>query len=101
MLPVCFIKFPGIGIGFIIVKILTKILFYFSGKITEICPNFYHMNRKLPCLLCIFCFLFRPLFSSAQMIDSMMKVYAEKYPQEKVYLQFDKKAYNPGRPDLV
>ena len=30
------------------------------------------------------------------MIDSMMKVYAEKFPQEKLYLQFDKKAYNPG-----
>ncbi len=39
---------------------------------------------------------FSPLVSSGQMIDSMMKVYTEKYPQEKLYLQFDKKAYNPG-----
>ena len=39
---------------------------------------------------------FSPLLCSGQMIDSMMKVYAEKYPQEKLYVQFDKKAYNPG-----
>ena len=30
------------------------------------------------------------------MIDSMMKVYADKFMQEKVYLQLDKKAYSPG-----
>jgi hypothetical protein len=53
------------------------------------------MNRKLLSLL-ITTLSFLPFFSSAQMIDSMMKVYAEKFPQEKVYLQFDKKAYNPG-----
>jgi hypothetical protein len=53
------------------------------------------MNRKLLCLFVIrFCFL--PSFSSAQTVDSMMKLYAEKYPQEKIYMQFDKKAYNPG-----
>jgi len=52
------------------------------------------MNRKL---LCVFVFLLSfSSWCSAQMIDSMMNVYAEKYPQEKVYLQFDKKAYNPG-----
>jgi hypothetical protein len=32
----------------------------------------------------------------AQKIDSMMKVYADNYPQEKLYLQFDKNVYNPG-----
>ena len=53
------------------------------------------MNRKLLSLLVI-TFYFSPSFSSGQMIDSMMKVYAERFPQEKVYLQFDKKAYNPG-----
>ena len=52
------------------------------------------MNRKL--LVFLFRFLFFSPFSSGQKIDSMMKVYAERYPQEKVYLQFDKKAYNPG-----
>ncbi len=40
-------------------------------------------------------FLF-PLFLSAQKIDSMMNVYAERYPQEKAYVQFDKNVYNPG-----
>ncbi len=54
------------------------------------------MNRKFQFLVLLITFYFSPLFSSAQMIDSMMKVYAEKYPQEKLYLQFDKKAYNPG-----
>lgn len=55
------------------------------------------MNRKIPSLLIlIITIYFSPLFSSAQMIDSMMKVYTEKFPQEKLYLQFDKKAYNPG-----
>jgi len=53
------------------------------------------MNRKLLFLFVVvmYCFPFR---SSAQMIDSMMKVYAARFPQEKLYLQFDKKAYNPG-----
>lgn len=53
------------------------------------------MNRKL-LLLFVIAFYFSPLFSSGQMIDSMMKVYAARFPQEKLYLQFDKKAYNPG-----
>lgn len=32
----------------------------------------------------------------AQMIDSMMNVYSQRYPQEKIYVQFDKDYYNPG-----
>jgi hypothetical protein len=53
------------------------------------------MNRKLLSLFIITIF-FSPLSPSAQKIDSMMNVYSEKFPQEKLYLQFDKKAYNPG-----
>jgi len=53
------------------------------------------MNRKL-LLLFVIAFYFSPRFSSGQKIDSMMKVYAARFPQEKLYLQFDKKAYNPG-----
>jgi hypothetical protein len=34
--------------------------------------------------------------ASAQKIDSMMMLYADKFPQEKAYLQFDKRVYNPG-----
>jgi hypothetical protein len=37
-----------------------------------------------------------PLFLRAQKIDSMMNIYAEAYPQEKIYIHFDKKIYNPG-----
>ncbi|MFI5154607.1 MAG: hypothetical protein ACHQEM_00385 [Chitinophagales bacterium] len=33
---------------------------------------------------------------SAQKIDSMMAVYAERFPQEKIYVQFDKNVYTPG-----
>src|SRR5450432_3371754 len=95
MFAVAFVKSIVICCFYHLQKILTKIPFYFDGKITEICPNFYHMNRKLPFLLVI-TFYFSPFLSPAQVIDSMMKVYSEKFPQEKVYLQFDKKAYNPG-----
>jgi hypothetical protein len=41
--------------------------------------------------------LFLSHFSgSAQEIDSTMKIYAEKYQQEKIYIQFDKNIYRPG-----
>jgi hypothetical protein len=32
----------------------------------------------------------------AQQIDSMINKYGEKFPQEKIYVQFDKPAYNTG-----
>ncbi len=53
------------------------------------------MNWKLRFLLFV-AFYSGCLFCRAQKIDSMMNIYAEKFPQEKLYLQFDKKAYNPG-----
>jgi hypothetical protein len=34
--------------------------------------------------------------SYAQKIDSMINVYGERYPQEKVHIHFDKPVYNPG-----
>lgn len=37
-----------------------------------------------------------PALLPAQKIDSMMNVYADNFPQEKVYVQFDKNVYNPG-----
>ena len=51
--------------------------------------------------------LFRPLFALlliitgvkagyAQQLDSMVNLYGDKYPQEKIYVQFDKPAYNTG-----
>jgi hypothetical protein len=49
-------------------------------------------NRLWPFLLS---YLF-PLVMDAQQLDSMMNIYANNYPQEKVYVQFDKKLYNPG-----
>ena len=53
------------------------------------------MKRKVLPLIIVVLY-FSPLFSLAQKVDSMMKVYSEKFPQEKLYMQFDKKAYNPG-----
>ena len=32
----------------------------------------------------------------AQQLDSMVNLYGERYPQEKIYVQFDKPAYNTG-----
>src|SRR5215831_14132599 len=50
--------------------------------------------------------LFRPLIpmffllicsaASFSQIDSMLNVYGERYPQEKIYVHFDKPAYNSG-----
>jgi len=43
-----------------------------------------------------FLFFLFPILLPAQKIDSMMRVYADNYPQEKIYVQFDKNVYNPG-----
>src|SRR5450432_334160 len=40
--------------------------------------------------------LLLPFFLRAQKLDSMMSVYADSYPQEKIHIQFDKRIYNPG-----
>ncbi|PWT73773.1 MAG: hypothetical protein C5B59_12560 [Bacteroidetes bacterium] len=37
-----------------------------------------------------------PVLASAQKIDSMMSVYAESFPQEKIHVHFDKNVYIPG-----
>ena len=37
-----------------------------------------------------------PLLTRAQKLDSMMNIYANNFPQEKVYVHFDKKIYSPG-----
>jgi hypothetical protein len=47
------------------------------------------------CLPVVLSLLF-PVLLRAQKLDSMMNVYAERYPQEKVYVHFDKNLYHPG-----
>ncbi|WP_315820668.1 hypothetical protein [Paraflavitalea speifideaquila] len=37
-----------------------------------------------------------PRLAQAQQIDSMINVYGERFPQEKVHIHFDKALYNPG-----
>src|SRR3954471_8426415 len=49
------------------------------------------------CLAVVLVFLFISVpRARAQHIDSMINVYGERYPQEKIYVHFDKPAYNTG-----
>jgi hypothetical protein len=47
-------------------------------------------------LLALFVLSVTPRFAHAQKIDSMINVYGERFPQEKVHIHFDKALYNPG-----
>jgi hypothetical protein len=47
-------------------------------------------------LVTLFIVSFTPRLAHAQQIDSMINVYGEKFPQEKVHVHFDKSLYNPG-----
>jgi hypothetical protein len=51
--------------------------------------------NKYRCYLPIILFLF-PLFVNAQKLDSMLNIYANGYPQEKIHVQMDKKIYHAG-----
>lgn len=51
---------------------------------------------KKNCRLLIALPLLFPMLLRAQKLDSMLNVYAERFPQEKVYVQFDKNLYQPG-----
>ncbi|HXB91950.1 MAG TPA: hypothetical protein VNU72_06665, partial [Puia sp.] len=53
------------------------------------------MNHYRACLVAVFVSL-SPLLLRAQKLDSMMNIYANNFPQEKIHVQFDKKIYNPG-----
>jgi len=56
--------------------------------------NFISMSHFRSVLIA-FVFIL-PLSSFSQVLDSTMNIYANNYPQEKVYVHFDKKIYNPG-----
>jgi hypothetical protein len=51
---------------------------------------------KIRCFIPVLPALLFSLSLSAQKLDSMMNIYANNYPQEKVYVQFDKSLYSPG-----
>ena len=57
--------------------------------------NFISMNKYRCVKFIALLFLF-PCLSYAQKLDSMMNIYANSYPQEKVHIHFDKNIYNPG-----
>jgi hypothetical protein len=52
--------------------------------------------KKIHCFLPILAVLLFPVLVNGQKLDSMMNVYANNYPQEKIYVQFDKKIYSAG-----
>lgn len=55
------------------------------------------MNKFRPLFVVIlFPVLIFPSFLHAQKIDSMMNIYANGYPQEKIHIHFDKTIYTPG-----
>ncbi|MFT3825484.1 MAG: hypothetical protein QM731_16315 [Chitinophagaceae bacterium] len=55
------------------------------------------MKRILTCFAAILTFtLLLQDNVQAQKIDSMLNVYGENYPQEKIHVHFDKPVYNPG-----
>jgi len=47
-------------------------------------------------VLAILMILLFPALQYGQKIDSMMNIYADRFPQEKLYVQFDKNVYSPG-----
>ena len=51
--------------------------------------------NKFHCYLLVSISLF-PLFLNAQKLDSMLNIYANNYPQEKIHVQMDKKIYHAG-----
>jgi hypothetical protein len=51
------------------------------------------MNRLIPCLFALFMFAEN---SRGQSIDSALSAYNNRFPQEKLHIQFDKDAYLPG-----
>jgi len=54
------------------------------------------MGRFRSGMVLVAAFFIFPASLCAQKIDSMMRVYAESFPQEKIYVQFDKNIYTPG-----
>ena len=52
--------------------------------------------NKIRCFVSIVSALLFPMLLKAQKLDSMMNVYANNYPQEKIYVQFDKQLYSAG-----
>lgn len=51
--------------------------------------------NKYRCFLPVILF-FCPFILNAQKLDSMLNIYANDYPQEKIYVQMDKKIYHAG-----
>src|SRR5258708_3611542 len=52
--------------------------------------------KKIRCGLPVALSLLFPVLLHAQKLDSMLNIYAERYPQEKVYVHFDKNLYHSG-----
>lgn len=60
------------------------------------CLEVILMKRLILPYLAILLLMVCAIPSHAQKVDSMINVYGEQYPQEKIYVHFDKGVYNPG-----
>lgn len=52
--------------------------------------------KKITCLFVLFCLFFLQLLHGQDKIDSAMATLSEKYPQEKIYLAYDRSEYVVG-----
>jgi hypothetical protein len=59
-------------------------------------PEVILMKRLILPFLSTVLMMALAISSQAQRIDSMINVYGERFPQEKVHVHFDKGVYNPG-----
>ena len=60
------------------------------------CLEVILMKRLILPYLAILLLMVCAIPSFAQKVDSMINVYGEQFPQEKIYVHFDKGVYNPG-----
>src|SRR5215213_2319931 len=54
------------------------------------------MKRLIFSNLLLAFFMLSSALSMGQAVDSMMDIYRDNYPQEKIHVHFDKSYYNPG-----
>jgi hypothetical protein len=80
-----------------------------TGNVTKLFMNYIYLAFSFIQSVCMtslfkrisfFCFLafinLQVYAQSAQKMDSMMNLYRDNFPQEKIHVHFDKNYYNPG-----
>ncbi len=77
-----------------------------TGNVTKLFINYIYLAFSIIQSTCMVSFFKRIMFFclliaagmqlNAQKIDSMMNLYRDNFPQEKIHVHFDKNYYNPG-----